>query len=78
MYFWREITEHVDVLTSNYIKAWKFSFKNFNFLFLTPKAEQIDVEALLCMNEETLKTLVPPAGVRTKLLHKIQKLDDKG
>ena len=35
MYFWREITEHVDVLTSNYIKAWKFSFKNFNFLFLT-------------------------------------------
>ena len=46
--------------------------------FLTPKAEQIDVEALLCMNEETLKTLVPPAGVRAKLLHKIQKLDDKG
>ena len=35
MYFWREITEHVDVFTSNYIKAWKFSFKNFNFSFLT-------------------------------------------
>ena len=46
--------------------------------FLTPKAEQIDVEALLRMNKETLKTLVPPAGVRAKLLHKIQKLDDKG
>ena len=30
------------------------------------------------MNEETLKTLVPPAGVRAKLLHKIRKLDDKG
>ena len=30
------------------------------------------------MNEETLKTLVPPAGVRTKVLHKIRKLDDKG
>ena len=29
------------------------------------------------MNEETLKTLVPPAGVRAKLLHKIRKLDDK-
>ena len=29
------------------------------------------------MNEETLKTLVPPAGVRAKLLHKIQKLNDK-
>ena len=29
------------------------------------------------MNEETLKTLVPPARVRAKLLHKIQKLNDK-
>ena len=29
------------------------------------------------MNEETLKTLVPAAGVRAKLLHKIQKLNDK-
>ena len=28
------------------------------------------------MNEETLKTLVPPAGIRAKLLHKIQKLND--
>ena len=83
MYFWREITEHVDVLTSNYIKAWKFNFKNFNFpfltlYFLTPKTEQVDGEAPLCMNEETLKTFVPPAGVRAKLLHKIRKLDDKG
>ena len=76
MYFWREITEHVDVLTSNYIKAWKFSFKNFNFpfltlYFLTSKAEQVR----LCMNEETLKTLVPPAGVLANLLHKVRKLD---
>ena len=53
MHFWREITpEHVDVFTSNYIKAWKFSFKNFNFPFLTlyflaPKAERVDGEALL-------------------------------
>ena len=59
------------------------SFKNFNFsfltlYFLTPKAEQVDIEALYCMNEETLKTLVPPAGVRAKVLHKIRKLDDKG
>ena len=82
MHFWRETTEHVDVYTSNYIKAWKFSFKNFNFpfltlYFLTPKAEQADGEALLCMNKETLKTLVPPAGVRAKFLHKIRKLDDK-
>ena len=82
MHFWREITEHVDVFTSNYIKAWKFSFKNFNFpfltlYFLTPKAEQADGEALLRMNKETLKTLVPPAGVRAKFLHKIRKLDDK-
>ena len=82
MHFWREITEHVDVYTSNYIKAWKFSFKNFNFpfltlYFLTPKAEEADGEALLCMNKETLKTLVPPAGVRAKFLHKIRKLDDK-
>ena len=29
------------------------------------------------MNEETMKTLVPPAGVRAKLLHKIQKLNEK-
>ena len=29
------------------------------------------------MNEETLKTLVPPAGVRAKLLHKIKKLNDE-
>ena len=29
------------------------------------------------MNEETLKTLVPPAGIPAKLLHKIQKLNDK-
>ena len=29
------------------------------------------------MNKETLKTLVPPAGVRAKFLHKIRKLDDK-
>ena len=76
MHFWREITEHVDVYTSNYIKAWKFSFKNFNFpfltlYFLTSKAEQVR----LCMNEETLKTLVPPAGVLAKLLHKVRKLD---
>ena len=36
MHFWREITEHVDVvIISNYIKAWKFSLKNFNFPFLT-------------------------------------------
>ena len=28
------------------------------------------------MNEETLKTLVPPATIRAKLLHKIQKLND--
>ena len=82
MHFWREITEHADVYTSNYIKAWKFSIKNFNFpfltlYFLTPKAEQADGEALLCMNKETLKTLVPPAGVRAKFLHKIRKLDDK-
>ena len=28
------------------------------------------------MNEETLKTLVPPAGIRARLLHKIQKLND--
>ena len=80
MHFWRETTGHVDVFTSNYIKAWKFSFKNFNFpfltlYFLTPKAEQIDGEALLWMNEETLKTLVPPAGVLPKLLHKVRKLD---
>ena len=59
MHFWREITEHVDVFTWN-LKAWKFSFKNFKFpfltlYFLTPKAEQVDGEALLCMNEETLK-----------------------
>ena len=26
---------------------------------------------------KTLKTLVPPAGIRAKLLHKIQKLNDK-
>ena len=82
MHFWREITEHVDVFTSNYIKAWKFSFKNFNFPFLTlyflsPKAEQVDGEALLCMNEETLRTLVPPAGDRAKLLHRVRKRDDK-
>ena len=32
---------------------------------------------MLCMNEETLKTLVPPAGVRAKLLHKIKKLNDE-
>ena len=81
MHFWRETTGHVDVFTSNYIKAWKFSFKNFNFpfltlYFLTPKAEQVDGEALLRMNEETLKTLVvPPAGVPAKLLHKVRKLD---
>ena len=51
---------------------------NFPFLtlyFLTPKAEQIDGEALLWMNEETLKTLVSPAGVLPKLLHKVRKLD---
>ena len=29
------------------------------------------------MNEETLKTLVAPAGVGAKLLHKIQKLNEK-
>ena len=80
MHFWRETTGHVDVFTSNYIKAWKFNFKNFNFpfltlYFLTPKAEQVDGEALLRMNEETLKTLVPPAGVPAKLLHKVRKLD---
>ena len=46
-------------------------------LLLTSKAEQVDGEALLCMNEETLKILVPPASVRAKLLHKIQKLNDK-
>ena len=84
MHFWREITEHVDVFTSNYVKAWKFSFKNLNFPFLTlyflsPKAEQVDGEALLCMNEETLilRTLVLPAGVRAKLLHKVRKRDHK-
>ena len=80
MHFWREIRGHVGVFTSNYIKAWKFSFKNFNFPFLTlyfftPKAEQVDGEALLRMNEETLKTLVPPAGVLAKLLHKVRKHD---
>ena len=55
--------------------ALKLSF--LKSLLLTPKAEEVDGEALLCMNEETLKTLVPPAGVRAKLLHKIRKLDDK-
>ena len=55
--------------------ALKLSF--LKSLLLTPKAEEVDGEALLCMNEETLKTLVPPAGVRAKLLHKIQKLNDK-
>ena len=45
--------------------------------FFNFKAEQVDGEALLCMNEETLKTLVPPAGVRAKLLHKIKKLNDE-
>ena len=29
------------------------------------------------MNEETLKTVVLPAGIRAKLLHNIQKLNDK-
>ena len=53
MHFWREITGHVDVFTSNYIKAWKFSFKNFNFPFLTlyflsPKAKQVDGESKHC------------------------------
>ena len=53
MHFWREITEHVDVFTSNYNKAWKFSFKNLNFPFLTlcilsPKAEQVDGESKQC------------------------------
>ena len=45
----------------------------FNSLLLTPKAEQVDGEALLCMNEETLKALVPPASVLAKLLYKIRK-----
>lgn len=29
------------------------------------------------MNEDTLKTLVPPAGVRAKLIYKIKQLGDE-
>lgn len=29
------------------------------------------------MNEGTLKTIVPPAGVRAKLIYKIKKLNDE-
>ena len=56
-------------------EAMPTSFRHMHtlYLFFNSKAEQVDGEALLCMNEETLKTLVPPAGVRAKLLHKIKK-----
>ena len=47
------------------------------FSFETPQDQVVDGEALKCMNEDTLKTIVPPAGVRAKLLNRIKKLNDE-
>lgn len=44
--------------------------------FLGPtEDQQVDGEALCVMNEATLTTLVPAAGIRAKLMSKIAKLE---
>ena len=60
--------------SSSYLLCLFCFFSDGFLLFLgTPKDELVDGEALFCM-DETLKSLVPPAGVRAKLLAKIEKL----
>ena len=47
------------------------------FSFKTPQDHVVDGEALKCMNEDTLKTLVPPTGVRATIIYKLKKLNEE-
>ena len=47
------------------------------FSLETTQDQVVDGEALKCMSEDTLKTIVPPAGVCAKLIYKIKKLNDE-
>ncbi|XP_078371940.1 uncharacterized protein LOC144655562 [Oculina patagonica] len=45
------------------------------FSVVSTKDQVIDGESLKCMNEDTLKTLVPLVGPRLKIMEKINKLN---
>ena len=77
--FWRQMTITLMVMDTFFSSSYLLCLFCFFFCLVftfswTSRDELVDGEALFCMNEDSLKSLVPSAAVRAKLLVKIEKL----